>query len=153
MKVKFIVHSWHHNNTLKVAKEMGTVVESSISSIKEIKVDELSNYELIGFGAGIDSGKHYKELLEFAKTLPVVENKKCFIFSTAGVYTYKKMIRDHKALNQILTEKGYQNIGDFSCLGFNTNVFLKYIGGINKTRPNQEDYNNAKDFIKSLVNA
>ena len=151
MKIKYVVVSWHHHNTLKIAKEMGSITESSISDVKDIKVEELNDYDLIGFGAGIDSGKHYKELLAFATTLPKVDNKKCFIFSTAGVYTYKKMLKDHKALNTILTDKGYQVIGDYSCPGFNTNVFLKYIGGINKTRPNQNDFDNAKNFVKSLI--
>ena len=32
--------------------------------------EELNRYDLVGFGEGIDSGKHYRELLDFANALP-----------------------------------------------------------------------------------
>jgi len=35
-------------------------------------------------------------------------------------------------------------------LGYNTNSFLKIIGGINKGRPNAVDLKNAKEFAKNL---
>ena len=42
-------------------------------------------------------------------------------------------------------------IDEFSCAGFNTNSFLKYIGGLNKGRPNADDLKNAETFIKGLI--
>jgi hypothetical protein len=104
----------------------------------------------VGFGAGIDSGHHYKELLEFAGKLPASDGKKCFIFSTAGVYTEKKMAKDHSALGEILSAKGFIIIGEFSCKGYNTNSFLKYVGGLNKDCPTQEDLHNARQFAERM---
>ena len=34
---------------------------------------------------------------------------------------------------------GYQIIGEFSCLGYNTNSILQYFGGMNKGRPNDSE--------------
>jgi hypothetical protein len=41
-------------------------------------------------------------------------------------------------------------IDEFSCVGFNTNSFLKYIGGLNKGRPNAEDLKHAEEFTQNL---
>jgi hypothetical protein len=59
----------------------------------------------VGFGAGIDSGKHYKVLLDLADKLPQVDNKNAFIFSTAGLSGDKKRGKDHLALRQKLQSK------------------------------------------------
>ena len=43
-------------------------------------------------------------------------------------------------------------LGDFISPGFNTNSFLKYFGGLNKNRPNQKDFDNAKEFASKINN-
>jgi hypothetical protein len=109
----------------------------------------------VGFGAGIDSGKHYRPILNLADTLPPVDGKKAFIFSTCGAPAFivtEGFIRsNHKALREKLEAKGYSIIGEFGCPGFNTNVFLKYFGGLNRKRPNARDFERAEAFARSLV--
>jgi flavodoxin len=150
MKSLIVLHSYHHNNTRKVAETMAGVIGAAIKSPMDINGNELKEYGLIGFGSGIDSGKHYRELLDFADILSPVEGKRCFIFSTSAVQGDKKVSKDHARLREILQSKGYQVIGEFSCLGFNTNSFLKYFGGMNKDRPNDVDINNARKFASNL---
>ena len=70
MKSLIVVFSYHHKNTQKVAEVMAKVFDAPVKSPLEIGSDELQKYDLIGFGAGIDSGKHYKKLLDFADALP-----------------------------------------------------------------------------------
>jgi flavodoxin len=41
-------------------------------------------------------------------------------------------------------------VGEFGCAGYNTNKFLKYFGGINKGRPNNEDLKRAEEFSLKL---
>ena len=41
-------------------------------------------------------------------------------------------------------------LGDFICPGFNTNVFLKYFGGLNKNRPNSQDFDKAREFASKI---
>jgi flavodoxin len=150
MKSLLVCFSYHHNNSEKIAKVFAKVLDAQVKSPQETSSIELEEYDLIGFGAGIDSGKHYRELLDFADALPQVTDKKAFIFSTSGVTGEKKRIKDHLALREKLYSKGYLIVDEFQCKGFNTNSFLKYFGGINKGRPNEEDLKQAEEFAQKL---
>ncbi|MCW4029582.1 MAG: flavodoxin family protein [Candidatus Bathyarchaeota archaeon] len=145
-----VLFSYHHNNTEKIAKVIAKVLNAQIKTPQQTNPQELDKFGLVGFGAGIDSGKHYKPLLDFADKLPQVESKPAFIFSTAGITGKKKLAKDHSALREKLEAKGYKIIDEFQCKGFNTNVFLKYFGGMNKGRPNEEDLQNAETFSEQL---
>lgn len=145
-KCLIIVYSYHHNNTAKIACEFSKVLNAKVETPEEVILEELEEYDLIGFGAGIDSGRHYKPLLDLADKLPDVKGKAGFIFSTSAVQGEAKVKKDHSSLRQKLESKGYSIVDEFSCKGFNTNLFLKYFGGMNKNRPNSEDLKNARDF-------
>jgi flavodoxin len=150
MKSLIVCYSYHHYNTWKVAEAIAKVREAEVKSPQQINPEEIKKYDLVGFGAGIDSGKHYKVLLDFADALPSVEGKKAFIFSTAGITGEKKQKKDHSALREKLNDRGFLVVDEFQCKGFNTNVFLKYFGGMNKGRPNEEDLKNAEEFALKL---
>jgi flavodoxin len=150
VKSLIVVFSYHHKNTHKVAEVMAKVLDAKVKSPQQAVLEELSQYDLVGFGAGIDSGKHYRELLAFADALLQVIDKKVFIFSTSGMTGEKKLIKDHLALREKLQAKGYLIVDEFQCKGFNTNSFLKYFGGINKGRPNEEDLKHAEEFAQNL---
>ena len=139
-------------NTKKIAVAIAEKINAKIIELND-KTDskELESYDLVGFGAGIDSGKHYSQMLSFAENLQKVDNKKAFIFSTSGIYSDKKMSKDHKALRTILENKGFIITGEFGCKGFNTNSVLKYIGGMNKGCPNNADIKRAGKFGENLV--
>ncbi len=150
MKSLLIVFSYHHNNTQKVAEVFAKVLDAQIKTPQQTNPAELEEFDLVGFGAGIDSGKHYKEMLGFADKLPKVNSKKAFIFSTSGVSNPKYKTKIHTALRDILTAKGYLIVDEFNCHGFNTNSFLKVFGGMNKGRPNEEDFKAAEEFAQNL---
>ncbi len=126
------------------------MLNAEIRTPQQANPEELQKYDLVGFGAGIDSGKHYKVLLDYVEKLPQVDNKNAFIFSTAGVTVEKKLAKDHSTLREKLEAKGYRIVDEFQCRGFNTNVFLKYFGGMNKGRPNEEDLQHAEEFAQNL---
>ena len=158
MKYLIVVYSYHHNNTLKIAEVFGKVLDAQVKSPQQTSPEELTSYDLVGFGSGIDSGKNYQEILDFADKLPQVTKKEAFVFSTSGMpigvsgqqrleeYTSKC----HSTLKETLQSKGYTIVGEFGCAGFNTNKFLKYFGGINKGRPNSEDLKHAEEFAIKL---
>lgn len=151
IKCLIIAYSYHHNNTAKIAYVFSEVLHAKVKTPEQVILEELQEYDLIGFGAGIDSGRHYKPLLDFVDRLPEVNKKAGFIFSTSAMQGETKVKKDHSLLRQKLESKGYTIVGEFSCKGFNTNSFLKYIGGMNKNRPNSEDLKNAKEFALNLV--
>ncbi|MBI9011763.1 MAG: flavodoxin family protein [Clostridiales bacterium] len=151
LKCLIITYSYHHNNTAKIADAFSEVLHAKVKTPDQVVLEELQEYDLIGFGAGIDSGMHYKPLLDLADRLPEVNKKSSFIFSTSAVQGEDKVKKDHSSLREKLESKGYFIVGEFSCKGFNTNSFLKFIGGMNKGRPNCEDLKNAKEFALNLI--
>lgn len=150
-KCLIIVYSYHHNNTAKIAHEFSKVLHAPIKSPDQVLPEELHDYDLIGFGAGIDSGRHYKPLLDLADRLTAANNKSAFIFSTSAIQGEAKVAKDHSLLRQKLQSKGYKIVGEFSCKGFNTNSFLKYLGGMNKGKPDNEDLKHAEEFALRLI--
>ena len=152
MKTLLIYISIHHGNTEKIAKVMSEVFDVKLLKFDEVSIDMLSEYDLVGFGSGIYFFKHHKALLNLAENLPYL-NKKVFVFSTRGigpVWFY------HRTLKKKLLKKGFNIVGEFSCKGFDTHLFdkyipfLKFIGGLNKGRPNKRDLEKARDFAKTL---
>ncbi len=158
LKCLLIVYSYHHNNTQKVAEAMAKVLGSEIQTPQQANPEDLQKFDLVGFGSGIDSGKNYPELLAFASKLPQAANRKAFVFSTSGMpigvsgqqRLEEYMCKCHTTLKEILQAKGYTIVGEFGCAGFNTNKFLKYFGGLNKGRPNEEDLEHAEPFAENL---
>jgi flavodoxin len=160
MKSLLVLFSYHHNNTEKIAKVFAKVLDAQIKTPQQISPDELQEYSLIGFGSGIYSAKHHKALLDLADKLPHVTNKNAFIFSTCGApmkfmeqdraeFT-RYVAKNHSSLREKLQSKGYIIVDEFSCAGFNTNSVLKLFGGMNKGRPNAEDFKHAEEFAQNL---
>ena len=114
MKSLIVVYSYHHNNTQKIAEVLGKVLKAQVKTPQQTNPEELPIYDLVGFGSGIDSGKNYKELLDFADKLPQVTDKKAFVFSTSGmpvgVSGQQKLeeyiSKCHSALKETLQSKG-----------------------------------------------
>lgn len=149
-KVAIIVHSYHHNNTLKVASAMAEVLNCRVFTLDE-NLKTFNAYALVGFGAGIDSGHHYNQLLDYVRKLEPVHHKDAFIFSTSGIQGEEKVKNDHKELRTLLIKKGFSIIGEYSCKGFNTNSFMKFFGGINKGHPTAKELQAAQNFAINLI--
>ncbi len=60
------------------------------------------------------------------------------------------MERFHKKLHQKLEVKGYNILDEFNCPGYDTYLFTKIVGGLQKGRPNQEDLNAGQTFAEKL---
>jgi flavodoxin len=151
VKTLLVVFSYHHKNTEKIANVFAKVLDAQIKTPQQVRPEELQAYDLIGFGSGIYSAKHHTDLLDLADSLPTVTGKNAFIFSTSAIMGKEKVAKDHSMLREKLQSKGYMIVDEFSCKGFNTNSFLKYIGGMNKGRPNAEDLKHAEEFAQRLL--
>jgi flavodoxin len=139
MKSIILLYSYHHNNTEKLAEVFSKVLDAPIRKTGDITPEELSEYDLVGFGSGIYSDKYHPSMLEFVDKLPEESGKKAFLFSTAGMTDKMKIKTDHSHIRDKLESRGYTIVGEYQCVGFNTNSFLKYLGGMNKGRPNTMD--------------
>lgn len=146
MKTLIVYHSFHHGNTAKIAKVLADELNAKMVKTEDKETNNWDEYELIGFGSGIYNGKHHKSILHAVEKLPTVKGKKAFVFSTSGV------LRNYnKSLKEMLTTKGFQIVGDFVCKALDTYGPLKLIGGLNKGRPNEEDYQKAREFAQGLL--
>ena len=150
MKSLLVLYSYHHMNTERVANVFAKVLDAQIEGPQQIDPKALQENDLIGFGSGIYGAKHHESLLDLADKLSQVANKKAFIFSTAALTGKDKMANDHSSLREKLESKGYTIVDDFQCKGFNTNSFMKFLGGMNKGRPNAEDLKHAEEFALNL---
>ncbi len=158
MKTLIICVSTHHGNTEKIAKKMATVLNAKLARPDEVNISELPDYDLIGFGSGIYLGKHHRSLFDLVDKLPVLKNKKAFVFATSGLGNWLNIFNNIRhgttsfqdPLKKKLLKKGFDVIGEFSCRGFTTFGLFKLIGGIKKGRPNEEDLRNAENFARKL---
>lgn len=148
MKAIVIFQSVHKGNTKKIAEALAKELSAKLVKPGEIKVNDLTNYDLIGFGSGIYFWKHHQDILALAEKMPPSPGQKVFLFSTAGLPPLKAVW--HSALRKILKKKGFRIVGEFTCAGHDEVSFLKKIGGINKGRPNANDIAKAKQFANSL---
>jgi flavodoxin len=151
MKCLLVVFSYHHKNTEKVAKVFAKVLDAQIKTPDQIDPEGLQQYDLVGFGSGIYGEKHHRFVLDLADKLPLVTDKIAFIFSTSAIMGKDKVAKDHSTLREKLQSKGYVILDEFACRGFNTNSFMRFLGGMNKGRPNDEDLKNAEEFAQKLL--
>lgn len=110
-KSLLVLYSYHHHNTEKIAKVFVEVLDAEIRTPKQINPNNIIDYDLVGFGLGIYRYKHHKTLLNLADSLPQVEGKKAFIFSTSGARMGSGMVKItskfHDDLRGKLQSKGY----------------------------------------------
>ncbi|MFH1751997.1 MAG: flavodoxin domain-containing protein [archaeon] len=142
MKSVIILKSTHKGNTKKIALEINKVLKGKIVDAGKAKENDLQGIDLIGFGSGIYFGKHHKELFNFIKNLKPVNNLKAFVFSTSG----NGKIENHKKLNELLKEKDFKIVKEWSCKGFESFGPFKS----NQGKPDEKDFKKAKEFALSL---
>jgi flavodoxin len=150
MKSLLVLFSYHHKNTEKIADVFTRVLGSQIKTPQQVNPEELQEYDLVGFGSGIYGEKHHESVLDLVDKLPQVTTKKAFIFSTSALTGEDKAAKDHSMLREKLQSKGYVIVNEFQCKGFNTNSFMRFLGGMNKGRPNAEDLKHAEEFAQNL---
>ncbi len=151
MKKIIIYASYHHKNTEKIAKEINSILNATLVPFFKANTEMILEADLVGFGSGVYYNKFHKSLIQLVENLPEMQKKKVFVFSTAGIRKNIILNRSHNHFKKILKKKDFDLIGEFECLGFDTNGLLEKIGGINKGRPNNRDFEKAREFAKQLV--
>ncbi len=149
MRTLIVYVSVHHGNTERVARAMAEALNAEIVTPDEINPGEVVRYDMVGFGSGIYFLKHHKKIIQFARKLPHGTHR-AFIFSTRG--SFPRWIC-HAALKKALVSRGWTIVDEFSCRGYDTYGPLKYIGGINRGKPNERDLENARAFAERLCHA
>lgn len=147
MKLLAIVHSTHMGNTMQIAEAMAEVAPLTIADFEDADKYNLAQYDAVGFGGGINAGSHDKKLLKYVEKLPTVP-KYSFVFSTSATDKNRKY---NAKLIKLLSEKGSNVLGSFACKGLCKFFIFALAGGINKGRPNMDDFDAAQSFIEEVM--
>lgn len=148
VKVLIVYKSVHHENTKKIAEAIADILDADLKDPKD--VEDVSKYDVIGFGSGIYFTNFHSRLLEFIEDLEV-EDKKAFIFSTSGFPNIPLINNFNSKVKEKLEKGGFEVLDSFNCRGFDNYGPFKIIGGINSERPNENDLEDAKKFVESLL--
>jgi flavodoxin len=153
-KILIILESSENGASAKIARKIAGVLGARLISPDQVTLEEIQRHSLIGFGSGIFDQRHHAALFALADRLPEVSGKKTFLFSTSGMsrqFCLDHGVEDaHTPLREKLQSRGFLVVGEFNCEGFNDNLFLKLIGGMNKGRPNTKDFEKAEIFALEL---
>jgi flavodoxin len=143
MKTLIIYKSYHKLNTEKIAKVMTTAMNAKLVKIEDVKLEDLTKYDLIGFGSGIYASKFHKKIYKFIEKIPSM-NKNVFIFCTSslGEFGAKDKIKEK------LSEKRCKVIGEFSCTAEFRPLGLRFG---KKGHPDKKDLEDAFLFGKGLL--
>ncbi len=145
MKIAIIYASVHHGNTQQIAEAMAESGSVDLYSLSEAP-DSLSSYQLVGFGSGIYVFRMHQRLMRWIKRRST-SGQCAFLFSTRGTRYFDIY---HRVARQLITSRGFSLCGEFSCRGYDTFGPLSLLGGINRGRPNQNDYARARQFVRQL---
>lgn len=147
-KVAIIYHSEHHGNTEKLLISLADKYSVDMFSIPTAEKIDLSGYEAIGFASGVFMLQLHKSLFDFINSCSDnYQNKKAFIIFTSGTDNAKYA----NSLQELLIKKGFDIIGTYHCLGYDTYGPLKFIGGIAKGHPDKEDIEKFISFYKQTI--
>ena len=149
MKSLIVCVSISNGNTRRVADRMAEVLDAEVVEPEAVDVDRIDDYDLVGFGSGIYFNAVHSRLRRLIGRLPHVDGGRAFTFFTSGgpevaLVGYSRPIRRQ------LASTGFDVLDSFSCRGVDTVGPLRFIGGVNKGRPNERDLDRAAAFALRL---
>ena len=100
---------------------------------------------MIGFASGIDFGKFYEVVENFARDHLPFKKQVFFLYTCA---MDRKGFTD--SIREIAAQKEAVVLGEYGCKGYNTYGPWKVIGGMNKKHPTQEEIASAVTFFENL---
>jgi len=151
MKALVSYISVHHGNTRKIAEVIAATLGADLLPLQEVDADRLMGYDLVGLGSGIYFGRHHRTLPGFVDRLPVLSNKRAFVFATSGLRRIRFVHDFSRPLKRKLEKRGFDVIGEFSCRGLDTFGATVMVGGINSGRPDATDLKRAQGFARALM--
>ncbi|MBD3313506.1 flavodoxin [Candidatus Woesearchaeota archaeon] len=150
-KKALIVYFSASGNTKKVAEAIAEGLKSKlkvdVTPVSKASVKEIKDADIVGMGSGIYMWSAAKPLKKFVESLPVLQEKVAFTFSTSGFGRDMQL----NSLKVKMNKKGLCVADSFSVKAYDTWGPLKLIGGINKGRPDKDDMKKATEFGEKIA--
>ena len=147
MKTAVFYHSYHHGNTKKILEAMAQQGQMELVDATSVEDFSPDTYDILGFASGIYGFSVHDSVIQLArKILP--PSKPTFFVYTYGLN--KGTGAD--ALRKIAQERGCPVLGEFSCRGYDTFGPFRWMGGLAKGHPDQQDLKMASDFFREIQN-
>ena len=145
-RIVIVYASTHHRNTYKLVKAISDKHNIDMIDATQQSAADLRDYDVIGFASGIDFGKFYETVENFAKDhLPF--KKQIFFLYTCAMN--RKGFTD--SIREIAAQKEAVILGEYGCKGYNTYGPWKVIGGMNKKHPTEDEITRAVEFFEKCV--
>ena len=145
MNTAIVYYSQHHGNTKKLLDAIAAAEKITLIDVTEQPDIDLTSYDRIGFASGIYYSSFAKQLLSFAsEQLP--ENKDVFYIYTHGAPVGGFL----KGIREIAEKKHCRELGAYHCLGYDTFGPFRFVGGIAKGHPTDEEIARAVKFYRDL---
>ena len=149
-KIIIFYYSYSTMSTEKLVKGIQTQYPNiEILLLPSEEKNDVSSYDFVGFASGIYAWDIGKPLYEKIEKLTGLEGKKCFSLCTSG----NNMERYATYPKDPIEKKGGKYVGGWGCLGKVGYFPFSLFGGMNKTKPDEEDIKNGAEFVKKLVEA
>lgn len=148
-QVLVVCESHYRGLTLRIARAMADELRCDVVDTEQAQQMDISKYDVVGIGSGIYFAQHEPKLLAYVEALEKpVNSQRVFIFSTRGNPMPNSY---HNKLKELLKEKGWLLVGEFSCKGFDCTGPYNIVNGGNKGRPNESDERKAKKFVRKIL--
>ena len=145
-KAILIYASKHHGNTYKLAKAISEKYEIAMIDATKESIVDLQEYEVIGFASGIDFGKFYEEIENFAEANLPIKKEVFFLYTCA---MERKGFTN--SIKEISLKKDAIILGEYGCKGYNTYGPWQLIGGMNKNHPTEAEIAEVVNFYGGLI--
>ena len=119
-----IIYFSQTGNTKKIAETIKKGIFKSgntckTEKIKEVDIDKLENYDLIGIGTPTFFYREPTNVKNLIRDIKEIKGKHCFLFCTHGSLIGNTFYY----MNEELTKKGFTIIGTFDCYGYSSLQF------------------------------
>lgn len=149
MKTMIVCVSVSNGNTRLVAARLAGVLDAEVVEPESVDLEEMASSDLVGFGSGIYLMNTHHRLRALIAALPQSDGRRAFVFATSG--SPRLPFWDFLGPTvRALEAKGFEVVDTFSCIGLDTVGPLRFVGGINKGRPNERDLAAAEHFARRL---
>ncbi|GAB10076.1 hypothetical protein GOARA_051_00200 [Gordonia araii NBRC 100433] len=146
-KALLICVSVSQGNTRRVAEAMAGALDAKVVEPEEVSADDLTAYDLVGFGSGIFYQRFHSRLRECVTSLPAGGmSGRAFVYGTSGFAPLTT-----KPLTRGLERAGFTVVGEFCCRGYDTSPPFGWFGGAKRGRPDETDLEAAQSFAQTLV--